>query len=567
MKSSVPKSGKLPPLRSTTVLLPPLTSPQSTAAGYTSIRLDTYHDTSDLRAALHQIEAAFAPADREAPTVPKLTAAAAGAAANVSKSDKKTKAMANVRLAKIGDSASSRPTIVVEKSTAIPPRLPRIGPPAILRLPPQLVIHCFCFCNLQTLGVLCRVSVRMNVLVARQGAELWLAAAQRRRIPISDSACAREELRKALVHRARERQAEEAYYEAEIARMEERLSARAQYIYAQNIDVDRTLETNGGPPTAAAANPQPFWLRQKRTLQARAGATAGSADAAPTALSQSADMCAKLQTEIEALEEVKRACECRLNLQEELLLQHDAQLRQWQSLLLPCKMSSPKSSLAPASAGAAAASFNTKNESAAAVASSLLLVSAAQVDEFERRMARLVLNGPVSTSSASITHASPGESSLPVVLRRGVENFGSLELVLRAVKRIEPTTDLDPANRDTVTTGNNMSTATAATAAEAASFEGAARAAAKRWGAFQKICPINEEYGNARLFLKAQASRAVPAPTAHLHTNTDGRSPANNDEQLQQQPSPKPTPALLRLSDFVRRAEAMSDAQVLQKWM
>ncbi|CAG9581961.1 conserved hypothetical protein [Leishmania major strain Friedlin] len=475
--------------------------------------------------------------------------------------------MANVRLATIGDSASSRPTIVVERSTAILPKLPRRGPPAILRLPPQLVIYCFCFCNLQTLGVLCRVSVRINVLVARQGAELWLAAAQRRQIPISDSACAREELRKALVHRARERHAEEAYYKAEIARMEERLSARAQHIYAQNIDVDRTLQTNGGTSTPAAANPEPFWLRQQRTLQAKAGATVGSVDTTHTALSQSADMCAKLKTEIEALEEVKRACECRLNLQEELLLQHDAQIRQWQSLLLPCKLSAPKSSLASASAGAAAASSNTKNESAAAVASSPVLISAVQVDEFERRMARLVLNGPVSTSSASITHTSSGESSLPVVLRRGVENFGSLELVLRAVKCGEPITDLDPAHQVTVTTGNNKGTATAATAAEAASFEGAARAAAKRWSAFQKICPINEEYENARLFLKAQASRAVPAPTAHLRTDTNERSPANSDEQLQQQPSPKPTPALLRLSGFVRRAEAMSDAQVLQKWM
>ncbi|CBZ30263.1 conserved hypothetical protein [Leishmania mexicana MHOM/GT/2001/U1103] len=567
MKSSVPKSGKLPPLRSTTILLPPRTSPHSTAAGYTSIRLDTYHDTSDLRAALRKIEAVFTPADQEAPTVPKRTAAAAGATTNVSKSDKTTKATANVRLANIGDSASSRSTIVVEKSTAIPPRLPRRGPPAIFRLPPQLMIHCFCFCNLQTLGVLCRVSVRMNVLVARQGTVLWLAAAQRRRIPISDSACAREELLKALAYRARERHAEEVYYEAEIAKMEERLSARAQHIYAQNIDVDRTLQTNGETSTPAAASSEPFWLRQQRTLQARAGATVGSTDTAPEALPKSADMCAKLQTEIEALEEMKRACECRLNLQEELLLQHDAQLRQWQSLLFPCKLSAPSSSLAPASAGAATASSNTQNASAAAVASSPVLVSAAQVDEFERRMARLVLNGPVSTSSASITHAAPGESNLPVVLRRGVENFGSLELVLRAVKRGKPITDLDPANQDTVMTGNTKGTASAATAAAAASFEGAARAAVKRWNAFQKICPINEEYGNARLFLKAQASRAVPAPTAQPHTNTDGRSTADNDGQLQQQPSPKSIPALLRLSGFVRRAVAMSDAQVLQKWM
>ncbi|GET92217.1 hypothetical protein, conserved [Leishmania tarentolae] len=560
MRSSVSKSGTTPPLRSTTVLLPPLTIPKSSAAGYTSIRLNTYHDTSDLRAALCKIQEVFMPTDQAALRVPKRSATTAGASASTSTA---AEAAASVQLAKMCDDVSSWPTIVVEKSTVTQRSLKKKGLPAILRLAPQLVIYCFSFCNLQTLGVLCRVSVRMNVLVARQGSALWLAAAQRRRITISDPSCAREELRKALVHRAQERDAEEAYYEAEIARMEERLAARTQYIHSQNIDVDRTLQTNGDTSTPAAVKPEPFWLRQQRALQAKSGATVGSANTAPSALLQSTEMCTKLQTEIESLEEMKRACECRLNLQEELLLQQDAQLRQWQCLLLPSKMSALESSPSPASAGAATVSSGAQNQSGAAVAASPVLVSAAQVDEFERRIARLVLNGPASTSSASTTHATSGESSLPVVLRRGVESFASLELVLRAFGRGRPITESDSEDQETATMGS----ATATMAAAAASFDGAARAAAKRWSAFQKICPINGEYENVRLFLKAQAWRAASASPTHLHANTDGPRLAKNDGQVQQQPSPKPMPALLRLSGFIRRVDAMPDAQVLQKWM
>ncbi|KAG5493136.1 hypothetical protein GH5_01873 [Leishmania sp. Ghana 2012 LV757] len=558
MKSSVPTSGKVSPLRSSTFLLPPQTGPQRTVTGCASIRLDTYHDTSDLRAALRKIEAAFVSVEQKT---------AADATTSLSTAEEAGKATVDVRLASAGDSAPSQPTAVARKKcAATAPVLPKRGLPAILELSPQLVIHCFSFCTLQSLGVLCRVSVRMNVLVARQGTALWLAAARQRRILISVPACAQEELRDALLQRARERRAEEAYYEAEIARMEERLSARAQDIYAQNVDVDLTLRTNGGGSAPAATSPVPLWLRQQRMAQAKVCGAVDSADGAPALLSQSTEMCAKLQTEIEALEEMRRACESRLKLQEELLLQQDAQLRQWHSLLAPCKVSGSGHSLVPEAASTVTDSSHSQSESAETVASSKALISAAQIDAFERRMARLVLNGCISTSSAAIAGTPMEEPSLPVVLRRGVEDFASLELVLRALGCGEPINSFNPANHGGMFTGNNGAATTGAMAAAGASAS-AVRAAAARWNAFQKVCPTNEEYGKARLFFKSQALRAVPASAARVRSCAGGRCPANVDERSQQRASAKQMPALLRLSGFVRRVEAMSDAQVLQEWM
>ncbi|AIN97621.1 hypothetical protein LPMP_201270 [Leishmania panamensis] len=561
MRPSVFTSAKGPPLCSTTVLRPPLTTPQCTAAGYSTIRLDTYHDTSDLREALRKIEAAFMCVEQEAAGVVKPAAEVMSSTADPSTGNGAIKGTADVQLERSDRRALSVSTILFKKNAATASMPPRRGLPVVLQLSPQLVIYCFSFCNLQTLSVLCRVSVRMNVLLTRQGDALWLAAAQRRRIPIEVPACAREELRKVLLRRARERNAEEAHYEAEIARMEQRLSARAQEIYAQNVDVDFALRTSGAVSTQVAANTESFGLRQQRIPQAMAGAGVDFAGTTPAAVSQSAEMYAKLQTEIEALEEMKRACECRLNLQEELLLRQDAQLLQWQSLLLPCKLPKSYSPLAPAEGGAATAPIQTEKESADAAASLPALVSAAQVDNFERRIARLVLNGPVATSSAAITDESPGESSLPVVLRRGVENFASLELVLRAVGNGVPVTGSSPANADAVLASNAKATATAAAS------DTAVRAAVRRWNAYKKICPTNEEYQKARLFLKAQVLRTVPGPMARVQCNTDGHCSAKADAQLQQQPSVREMPALIRLSGFVRRVEAMSDAQVLQEWM
>ncbi|KAK7200815.1 hypothetical protein NESM_000139900 [Novymonas esmeraldas] len=502
MKSTLSSNGKVPPLRSTTVLRPPATGPQHNTAGFASIRLETYHDTSDLKAALRELGAAFAVGEREAAAAPTTaTAACSGEATHSGVVGEPQRRAADAPPPRSGAVPPARPTIVVVKKSsggAAAPEPRRSGRATLLQLPPQLVIHCASFCDLRTLGVLCCVSVRMNVLVTRQGGVLWVSAAQRRRITISVPACAREELRNALERRARERHAEEAYYEAEIAKMEERLSARAQDVYAQDVDVERILRAPVGaaPSSAAASAPAPFWLRQQRLSQPTSSTAASTAPPAhPTAASpQQIEMCAKLQAEIEALEEARRTCECRLKLQEELLQQQDMQLRQWQSLLLlpPCDVQEEAGATPEEpSAGGAAASATTT-------------VSAAQLDAFERRVARLILGGSVATSVTP-----PGASELPAVLRRGVDSLAGVELVLRACGRGE-----------------------------------SAGAAAQRWSKFQKICPVNEEYANARLCLRMQTP-----------------------PQSQHRPSAKQMPALLRLSGFVRRVEAMSDAEVLQAWM
>ncbi|KAG5493899.1 hypothetical protein JKF63_01731 [Porcisia hertigi] len=562
MRSFGPTKDKALPLRSTTIRHPERPTPQNAAADYSSIRLNTYHDTSDLRAALRKIEAAFAPVEQEGPTAPKPATAVSSATANLG--------TAGVRQTKPGDSTKSRPTIVVVKrSAAVPPTPLRKGLPAILQLAPQLLIHCCSFCDLRTLGVLCSVSVRMNVLVARQGDELWLAAAKRRRIPIAVAGSAREELRKVLVERARERHAEEAYYEAEIARMEERLLARTQDIYAQNIDVDRTLRMYGAASTPAPVNPEPFWLQQRRRPLPKADDREKSTDTTISASAQSTEMRAKLRTEIEALEEMKRICQCRLKLQEEVLLDHDAQLRKWQSVLLPCEGADFESPIHRTPNRSEKVSSHTEGDAATATTMAATegaaqkLVSPAQMDEFERRIVRLVLNGSAPTSSAAIADASSGDSNLPVVLRRGAENFVDLELVLRIVGRSELAAASAPANQGAVLTGNTKGTATTGATVAATGCDAALRAAAKRWCAFQKFCPTNEEYENARLLLKARARRDLPVSGAKAH----GEGASNADKPLRPPLTSRHMPALLRLSGFVRRVEAMSDSQVVREWM
>lgn len=563
MKSSASSKSKAPTLRSSSLLRqPPPAGSQRASTGFSSIRLDTYHDTSGLKAALRELEEAFTPSP------PAASASKAGGAPDGAPSA--AAAAASVKLATPQRATRAKGSAAAVEAAA-PVTLPRRARACpLLTLPLHLMVRCFSFCDLRTLGVLCGVSVRLNVIVAQQGAPLWLAAAQRRGISIAVPAVAREELRNVLVHRARERHAEEAYYEAEIARMEERLTARAHDIYAQNVDVNETLRSNGavaGAPTPSSV--EPYWLRQQHTADGRkTGSTElrrSDQEFVGTA-GQVAEMRVRLQGEIESLEKAKRTWESRLQLQEELLNRQEAQLQLWQALLLP-------SGAAASTGPAAAAAEESDATDGGAAPASIPMITALQLDDFERRVARLVLSGPptVATVADFSTGIGSAAAPLPVVLRRGVESFASLELALRVMGHEEGGEATAPKARGAALEAGGIS----ATAGGAA----AVRAAGKRWTAFQQFCPINEEYQNARMFLKAEEARSATAAAASAWcssqrlTSVSGRSDepplslSQSQPPPQRRPSAKQMPALLRVSGFVRRVEAMTDAQVLQSWM
>lgn len=530
MKPNVPAPSSTrqaaPPLRSTTVSRSPATNRStSVKAGFDSIKLDTYHDSSSLKAALRELEAAFAAPEAS-------TSAAASSASQASTSAPNTNLFrrpANTT-PQTDKSSAAKPNITVivqPKAGASPPPLParrqKSVPSPFMQLPPQLILRCFSFCDLKALGVLCCVSIRLNVMVEQQGGTLWAAAALRHRIPIANAATARGELRRAMTARAAARDAEEAFYEAEIARMEERLRVRAEDVYAQNVDVNRTIATGGdsggvtsGPATATSST-QPYWLRSQRTTDS------GSAKE-KKGDSVTSQLCTKLRSEIEALEASRRAWESKVSLQEGSLREQAAQLRQWQALLLPGIAMTPS---------ATAASLTAPEGSAL----SAPLVSATELERFERRVARLVLNGAAATA-LTVADAGDEEDGIPAVLRRGVEDLATVELVLRVL-------------------GVHVAGGAAGSFAEAPQSEvrlsGAVRDAGRRWRAFQRVFPLNEDYESVRCFLVAQEVRGV-LPTAAAGEG-NGR------------PSTKQTPALLRVSGFVRRVERMTDSQVVQSWM
>ena len=549
--SAGPGDKSAPPLRSTTDLRssaanrasPGVSSSfavtaASSGVGLDSIRLNTYHDSSDLKAALRELEAAFATPGAATTSTHASSLETKGVAHT---GDRNSRAMNTTPKTSISPSpVSPNVTVIVEPraaaSVSSPPPPPSrtsasapSAPSAFIQLPPQLLLRCFAFCDLKTLGVLSSVSVRLNVIVEQQGSSLWAAAALRRRVPVANAAAARLELRRALEQRARARHAEEEFYETEIARMEERLRARAEDVYAQNVDVERIIASGGD---SCGGGAPPYWLRRQRTgepgLADRGSGTSGNAATIADKNSISAQLVTRLRAEVETLEEVKRLCECKMSLQEASLSQQEAQLQRWQALLSPGEATTRATS-----------SVNGPSEKDA----SSPLITAAQLEQFERRVTRLVLSGARTTTSAAAADEDE-RADIPVVFRRGVEDFAGLELVLHALN---------------AHAGVEGAPSSAEDAPGSRAFpSAAARDAGKRWRAFQQVCPVNEEYENARFYLKSQELRAT-LPSAAGAPQSSGDSGAR--------PSAKQTPALLRLSGFVRRVAAMTDSQVVQSWM
>lgn len=506
----------------------------SSGVGLGSIRLNTYHDSSDLKAALRELEAAFATPGAATTSTHASSLETKGVAHT---GDRNSRAMNTTpKTSTLPSPVSPNVTVIVEPraaasvSSPLPPpsRTSTSVPSAFIQLPPQLLLRCFAFCDLKTLGVLSSVSVRLNVIVEQQGSSLWAAAALRRRVPVANAAAARLELRRALEQRARARHAEEEFYETEIARMEERLRARAEDVYVQNVDVERTIASCGD---SCGGGAPPYWLRRQRTgepgLADRGSGTSGNA-ATIADNSISAQLVTRLRAEVETLEEVKRLCECKMSLQEASLSQQEAQLQRWQALLSPGEATT-----------GATSSVNGPSEKDA----SSPLITAAQLEQFERRVTRLVLSGARSTTSAAAADEDE-RADIPVVFRRGVEDFAGLELVLRALNA-HAGVEGAPSSAEDAPGSRALPSA-------------AARDAGKRWRAFQQVCPVNEEYENARFYLKSQELRAT-LPSAAGAPQSSGDSGAR--------PSAKQTPALLRLSGFVRRVAAMTDSQVVQSWM
>lgn len=468
-------SHSVPPLRSTTLLRQPPSGDSS--AGPSSIRLQTYHDTSDLKKALQKLQDAYA---GDAETV-KKPGGCADSAVNPRR-------------------APEDPIVnVTTKKTSEPVRKKRGC--ALLKLSSQELLMCFSFCNLASLGTLCRVSVRMRVLVDRQGDHLWAIQARKRNVSIPLHCNPKEVLRNELLRRQKERRSEEDFYEKEVNRLEACMSARAAENYAQDIDVDGTLASCHITSTIPNS--------QKPTSQTKSSRN-------------TVEIFQKLQAEVQALEAIKEDCLSKMKTNQQLIEQENLRWAEMEQHLahLGCGNAAVSSELPP----------NTAADRDTVEAP---LLTASKLDAFERRISRLVLEGRY-TAAAIMRQSSTADDGnscdvLPVVLRRGITDFTTLELALRTVTGRQ--------------TGDRPGGTAALTAAQ------------KRWYAFQSFCPVNEEYCNIHFFLHALACSSSNADTVESLAKKERR------------PSPKQLPALLRLSALIRRVDSMTDTDVLNIMM
>ncbi|KAG8342414.1 F box domain [Trypanosoma vivax] len=279
----------------------------------------------------------------------------------------------------------------------------RFGPDAFMssetirsqinRLPGHVVVHCFTFCDLPSLAALSRVSRRFAAFANAH--HIWVAHALRLNKPINAPETARRDLR----HEIQERwDMEVLQHELECEELERRLHDRATAERAETVDVDRVLGNHVRSSLSSV---------RSRGGTFRRGINMGGIEVANESGStfhnnggtdnenrstmggrHCTEELRALQAQVEQLESVKRELlnsvrDIKSTLAEQQTLVHDLQRR----LTAPVNHDSSPTEL-----------------------------TMDIVNSFERRICRIVL-GPVS--------------DLPLVLRRGVDDFGSMELLLQ----------------------------------------------------------------------------------------------------------------------------------------
>lgn len=346
--SSSPKTNAPPPvpvepkLRSKVLLTQP-----SKSSDYKNIRLDTYYDSSDVYRALAKIQEACDYGLNEEEELSRMTA--------------------------------HDPSILTGPWMKRPGGAGRgVASRRLNDLSPEILLRCFGFCDLKSLGTLRAVSNRFYVLTNAHN--LWLPHAQARRVPVSDPRHARRDLREFILAKKREKEKEVLDCEGEYERLAKRMKERSDAIRAEPVNIDATLGNH---------NPDAILNGNYKKTESGGRVLVSSA------------FVKNIQETLENLELLRNEVMDRMDANNRKLNAQQDQLLALEARLDRAKHSSRPSSPAP-------------ND-----------LSAADLNTFERRMVRLVLNGSNLASTAEEDSA----EVLPVVLRRGITDFGTLDLL------------------------------------------------------------------------------------------------------------------------------------------
>eukprot|EP00796_Vickermania_ingenoplastis_P007228 gene7229-5080_t len=332
-----------PRLRSKVLLTKPSANPD-----HKYIRLDTYHDSSDVYRALAKIQEACDYGLNEEEELDKMT--------------------------------SHNPSVLTG------PWLQRKERPAtvvqINDMPADVLLRCFAFCDLRTLGTLCAVSNRFYVLANTHS--LWLPHAEARRVPLSDPRNARRELREFILRKRREKDREVQQCEDEYELLSRRMKERSEAIKLEPVNIEETLGSHN--PNAILHG------------------TYTKSDGGKVLVSTT--FVKKMQETLVQLEELRDEVMDRMDKNNSMLNRQQEEL-----LRIERRLDGDKRS-----------DNNASEEMGPLTLPDLLA--------FERRMVRLVLSGSglaPATSSSRTDADTPQE--LPVAIRRGIIDFGTVELL------------------------------------------------------------------------------------------------------------------------------------------
>ncbi|SCU67080.1 F-box domain containing protein, putative [Trypanosoma equiperdum] len=271
-----------------------------------------------------------------------------------------------------------------EEISCMIPRVCDSGNPApaqLNRMPGHLIVHCFSFCDLSSLGQLSRVSRRLAAFANAH--HIWVEHAKRLNKPVRGPETARADLRFEVCGRwdAEIQEHEQAYED-----LQRRLQERAAAERAAVLDVEGVLNEN------------------RRNV--RGGDILRSRGSNNSNIYSVADVQA-LQAKVEQLEAVKLELLRSVRDLGDILAQQQAQIQDMQNRLA-VRVTAEGDVVTTTS------SCNTVDGTATHVSPPELTLH--ELTNFERRMCRLVL-GTIP--------------DLSVVLRRGVDDFGTMEMLVQ----------------------------------------------------------------------------------------------------------------------------------------
>lgn len=414
-----------PKLQSKVLLTQPSRNPDK--KGF--IRLDTYHDSSDVYRALAKIQEACDYGLNEEEELARMT--------------------------------SHDPSLLTG------PWLKRKGrgaPMLMNDLSPDILLRCFSFCDLRSLGTLSSVNSRFYVLANTYS--LWVPHAEARNIVVSDPRNARRELRDHVLEQRRKKDKEVLDCESEYERLALRMKERSEAIKSDPVDIERTLGSH---------NPGAI-LTGKYKRNSEGGQVLVSSS-----------FVKKIQDTLSSLEVLRGEVMNQMDANNRLLTSQQDQL-----ISIEQRLEGEK---------------HAEKEASSTSSASLLTLS--DFIAFERRMVRLIIQG----SKLAAATTAPSECSdndgrppeLPVALRRGITDFGTLDIL--CLDHSLPESVMNPVKT--------------------------------RYAAFKRFFPLNDDYYTVRALVE---SRSGEGETSLIPRKCEGM--------------------LDKTTSLVRRLQCMSDGEL-----